>query len=159
MTIEFIFESNNNTELHLFKQFIPYIVSNIQYDIYKKLDRDTCQLYEQDILNASWIVWTNKPKTIKVFQYILWILKNLQCLERRNNNYVIRFRPIMIPNTMTPIDALIRFLDKGNENCPPMYIFTQIFNEYRLNLNTYWKQYVYANTGVFPKSNIIVGGI
>lgn len=155
MRIDFELSPQNQAEQEVVPDFIDYIIKNIRYDIYKSLDAKRCQLYEEDLLKASWIVWIHKPTSIDVINVIYYILRNLTCIQHDNGKYTIQFKNRLLPNTRTFMDAFIRFLDKGNEVSPPMYIFSTIFNKYRTSLNTYWREYVYAKTANYPESKVI----
>lgn len=154
MTIEFTLNPKSPAEAGMIKSFCEYIIKNIRYDIYKRIDIQKYERYEEILLNASWIIWIVKPKSINIAEWLKLIIRNVIYKQRTDGLYCIYIKNINIPNTVTKLDALVRFLDKGNEMSPPTYFMTKIFQEYKDNLNDYWVDYCIAKTGVTPKSQI-----
>lgn len=156
MIIEFELSPKSKNEAQLIIPFCKHILHNMRKDISNQIDIERYTPFEDKLLNASWIIWVEKPKTINIVQLLRFTLLNLRCAKRGESRYVIGFKNTMLPNTRTRIDALVRFLDKGNEISQPTYVFTKIFNRYRDNLDQYWRDYVFVQTQRFPRSHIEV---
>ena len=55
---------------------------------------------------------------------------------------------ILIPNTYTSIDRLIRFLNYGDSKCKATGIFSKLEQEFNYQkINTLWKYYILNETG------------
>lgn len=130
-------------ERKLIPDFMDGLVSDIKKDIMRSVIPAKFLVRESDVLNASWIKWKKKPKHIKMKSMMMYIANNLVWVKRQDNQYVIEInKSAKIPNSYTSIDALARFLDKGNDVIPGTHFMSRVLTRYRRKINDYWKAYV-----------------
>lgn len=132
-------------EIQLMESFCNTLIKNMAHDIRSNINFQRLQVYEKKILNAKWIKWnSNKPKSINMLGLLESILDSIE-YQRRNNTgeYAILFNSNMrLYGSRTSINRIARFIDKGNESIPGIYVFSNTFNKYSKNIDQYWKAYI-----------------
>lgn len=143
MRIEFLLTGNDKKEIELMDDFCMFLVREIRKDILNSVNEEKLQSKEKDILNASWIVWTRKPRKINMDRLLRFILNNIRYKKRKKHRYLIDINPkVLMPYSRNPIEQIARFIDKGNERSLGTNLFTRVFMRYRLSINDYWKSFV-----------------
>lgn len=145
MRIEFNLVLSNEEESKIFPDFLEMLLDNIKSDIISESIPAKLNLLEQDMLNATWILWTSiKPKNINMVSVLHMIVRNIVVYERKNNNYVICINPmVMYPRTKTRLDTIARFIDKGTETCPATCTISRVFNKYnKTKIKDAWLDYI-----------------
>lgn len=153
MVIQFTL-SPKADEQQLVTEFCDMIVGSIRQDIYRNIIPIKLELLKEHIINASWMKWIRKPTDINMMQLIKFALSHLNYSRRGTNEFIIKFDNVLIPNSNTSLDSVIRFIDMGNEVSVCTTFITKIFNEYRDNLNDYWQSYVYLKLKKHTTSTI-----
>ena len=131
------------------KTVISYMRKNISV---KKL-----QMHEDLLLSTTAIQWVKKPKHIDMSYVLNVLLDNMECLKiEKTHTYIIKFKNVNFPNTYNTIDSIVRFLDKGNEEYPAMYVFSNIFNYFENNINVYWRTFVLQVLHRYPIGKVLL---
>lgn len=157
--IQFQVINTDEDELKLVPDFCKWLQDTIiinyidNYNIENKIKVRLDHLQE-----VNWIKWKNNKKYKLNSNIILdTILNNIKCYKYKDNIYKIETNTdIVIPNTHTSIDRLVRFLNSGDSETPATDFITQI--QHKLNfsqLNALWKLFITNELGYYTDSRLV----
>lgn len=142
--MELNFELNHEDlyDTKLLDSFCDKLIESIRTDIRAELIPAKYPMLEQGLLNAQWIAWTKKPKTIDIEGLIDIILKCIVWRKRRYRYQIYIRTDVKVPQTVnTSFEQVARFLDKGNLISKHSTMFSRVFNEYEKHIEDYWTSY------------------
>ena len=157
--IQFQITDTDGDELQLVPDFCKWLQNNIlnnyinNYNLETKIKARLNHLQE-----VSWIKWRNNKKhKLNSEQIINTIINSIKIKKYKDNIFKIETDiDLVIPNTHTSIDRLIRFLNSGDNETPATDFITQI--QHKLNyvqLNSMWKLYITNELGYFTDSRLV----
>lgn len=142
MEINFELNQDELYDQKLVDNFCDKLVESICTDIRAELIPAKYPMLEQGLINANWIRWTKKPKSIDIEGLITTILKCITWRKRRIRFQVYIRTDVMLPQTInTSLEQVARFLDKGNLISKHSTAFSRVFNKYEKRIDDYWKVY------------------
>ena len=142
MEINFTLDRDELYDKDLLEKFCDKLVESIRIDIRSELIPAKYPMLEQGLINASWIIWTKKPKSIDIEGLVETILKCIVWRKRRITYQVYIRTDIKMPQTVnTTIEQVARFLDKGTLISKYSTMFSRVFNDYEKHIDSYWKTY------------------
>jgi len=157
MRIMYRVESRDKKERNIEKLFCESMRKTVISYIRKNVPIQKLQMHEDLMLSTTAIHWIEKPKSINMSYVLDVILNNMECLKiEKTHTYIIKFKSVNFPNTYNTIDSIVRFLDKGNEEFPAMYIFSNIFNSFENNINVYWRTFVLQVLHRYPIGKVLL---
>ena len=151
---QFRFENLANEEKELlpefFKQLKKILMNEITPTVKLKIAIRVPYLYK-----VNWILW--KTKKIEVDDIINAIYKAIKIYSTQDNIYkVVIDENATIPNTYSPLNRLVRFLEYGDINYKGLGLFTRIEHLYNYKkLNGIWRAVVMQEYGDIFSSRII----
>jgi len=144
-------------EMDLGREFCALITNLIKHEIKDSLYRYKMQQKEQDLINAEWIQWKSKPKNLNVVKLCYYIADNIIFKCRRNNSYLIEVnRSVTMRYSNTPLEAVARFLDKGNNVSQYTGFIDKVFKKYRDNIKKYWESFIFKKLNRLAVSSIVL---
>jgi hypothetical protein len=142
MEIDFELDQRGIYSREVMYRFCNALVRSIKDDIKVNVIPAKLSGLEEALLNADWITWTTKPKSINVEHLVLKILECITWRERKNSFQIyIDPKPKMPYTKDTTLDQIARFIDKGNNVAKYTTMFSRVFNHYQKNINVYWISY------------------
>lgn len=156
---QFQFTDIEDDEKALIKEFCNQIKSMMVLKLNTKINRKKISLrlnYIEE--NANWITWNKSKKYNTSVQDILTnIVDAIIPVEYKDNLWKIEINSnILIPNSYTSIDRLIRFINYGDNVCAGTGMFTKLEQEYgHHQLNAIWNYFIIKELGHPAQSKII----
>lgn len=142
MELNFTLDEEELYDKDLLAKFCDKLVESLRTDIKNGLIPTKYPLLEQGLLNATWITWTDKPKSINVESVIDKILECITWRQRRLTYQVYIRTDVLLPYTVnTTLESVARFIDKGNNVTKYSTLLSREFNRYEKNIEDYWKTY------------------
>ena len=159
MILQFQYINLDADEKEIIPDFCEFVKSLMLTKLNTKVNRKKISLRLKYIEEeAKWINWNNTSKYSTSVQDIIETISDaIITVPYKNNIWKIEVnRNVVIPNSYTSIDRLIRFLNYGDTKCKATGMFTTLEHEYRhQKLNALWNYYVIKELGYNPTSNII----
>ena len=156
--IQFQVVNFESEELQQTISFCKWLLDNIiLYYIIENSNTDKIKIRINKLQEVEWIKWKkNKKIKLKYDEIINAITKCIIIKKYRNNVYKIETNEnVLIPNTYTSIDRLIRYINSGDNELPATNIFTDIKNKLNyMQLNSYWKFFISNELGYFTDSKL-----
>lgn len=155
--LQFQFEKLTEEEYEIIPEFCEMLKDFIYGDINTKLNRTKVKLRIPYLYKVSWINW--KKPVITTGEIMETIYEAIKYVEYKDNVFRLQINPdIMIPNTTTSIDRLVRFLDYGDYYQHGIGILNTLEHKYNYKkLNELWTICVVKYIGYRPNSKIIGG--
>lgn len=143
-------------ELEIIPDFCYWICDHIYTRLNTKINRRKIQLRINYLYTVPWMKWSSQ-KYIDEDIILNTIHKALYCEQYRYNIWRIRInKDILVPNTNTSIDTLVRFLEYGDRNVKAMGMFTKLRIHFiHKKLNILYKIYCNNRLGYYTNTNII----
>jgi len=156
--LQFQFTNLIEEEREIIPDFCEFLKSLMLAKLNTKINRKKISLrlkYMED--EARWINWNNKKYSTSVQDIIDSIILSLVAVPYKNNLWKIEVNTnVLIPNSYTSIDRLIRFLNYGDIKCKATGMFTKLEHEYRhQKLNGIWNYFILKELGYNTTSTII----
>lgn len=143
MKLEFELIKVDSEVAEIIPDFCDLLLTDIKDAMYDNINLSKAEDREEELINANWIKWIDKPDHINMTKLCQFISNNLVIKKRKDNCYIIEIdKNVNMTNTRTSIDKVVRFLNSGNESKSPMYFMTRTFREYRTKIKSYWKSYL-----------------
>ena len=145
-------------ERELFNDFGMWLCEMFYAQINTKINRRKISLRMNYLQDVSWIAWhKNKMYDTGVNDIMRAIKQSIVCTPHRNNVWTIHIDSnVLIPNSNTSIDRVIRFLNYGDMKYKATGMFTAITTFYRHDkLNGLWKLFVSQQLGYITTTTII----
>ena len=159
MILQFQFTNLEENEKEIIPDFCEFLKSLMLAKLNTKINRKKISLrlkyLEEEV---SWINWNGSKKyDTTTSDLIDTIIKSIRAVPYKNNLWKIEVDGnILIPNSYTSIDRLVRFLNYGDIKCRATGMFTNLEHEYRhQKLSAMWNYYVMKELGYSPSSRII----
>lgn len=151
-----ISNTESEDELDIIPNFCNWLCEQIYIGLNNKRNIKRLQIRKEYLLNVSWINWTHK-KVLNVDDIMELIHNSLIYEQYRKGIWHIKINnDILIPNTSTSIDRLVRFLEYGDMNVKATGMFTEVRRHYNQDrLNSLWKLYTAQNLGYISDATII----
>lgn len=157
MTITYKIKNIDNNEKDIEQAFSQYLIKIIQNSIISKLSQFKLNSYRDYIINTTSIEWLKRPSSVDMVSIISTICNNIKCRRSSyNHTYVIYIDSRLMPNTRNSINMIARFLDKGNERFPGMYIFSKSFTDCGDNISRYWDMFVWQELHRLAVSEVVI---
>ena len=159
MILQFQYINLEENEKEIIPDFCEFLKSLMLVKLNTKINRKKISLrlkYMEE--EAKWINWNNTAKYNTSVQDIIDTISDaIIAVPYKNNLWKIEVnRNVVIPNSYTSIDRLIRFLNYGDIKCKATGMFTVLEHEYKhQKLNALWNYFVIKELGYNPTSNII----
>ncbi len=153
--LQFKLVNTNENELKLVPQFCSYLRYVLVSELNTKFNKFKIGLRIGYLYHVPWIDWINKHITADTI--INTINKAIKYDILDNNLYVLKIDySVVIPNTSTSIDRLVRFLEYGDLNYTGLNIFNKLQHKYNYNkLYSLWCMFCIKHLGYHPLSYII----
>lgn len=122
--------------------FTRYILSHLRRDILKTLNKEKIKIRLQYIEEQNLINYY-EPQQLKITvdKFLQEVISSLE-FKRFKNTYIIRMNPHKtLYNSSTPIDFLVRLVDKGDNNISGCYEFSKLFFKYQKNIYDYYRSF------------------
>lgn len=145
-------------ERELFEDFGDWLCEMFYAQLNTRINRRKISLRMKYLYDVSWIAWhKNKMYDTGVNDIMQAIKQAIVCTPHRNNVWTIHINNnVLIPNSNTSIDRVIRFLNYGDMKYKATGMFTNITSFYRHDkLNGLWKMFVTQNLGYLTQTKII----
>lgn len=159
MILQFQFTNLQEDEKEIIPDFCEFLKSLMLAKLNTKINRKKISLRLKYIEEeAKWINWDNNRKyNTSVQDIIETIMKAIIAVPYKNNLWKIEVDAnVLIPDSYTSIDRLIRFLNYGDIKCKATGMFTNLEHEYKhQKLNAMWNYYIMRELGHNAVSNII----
>lgn len=157
MIFQYRIENTTEDELEEFKDFSDWLCSQLRIYIDTKTNRKKIYIRLKHLYSVDWITWKNKKEVIGVEDIMCAIKDSFIARPYINCTYKIEIdTQNLIPNTITSIDRLIRFLEYGDTKVKGTDMFTGLKKHYdHKTLNTLWRFYVLQHLGYLTQSKII----
>lgn len=159
MILQFQFANLQENEKKIVPDFCEFLKDLMLAKLNTKINRKKISLrlkyIEEDV---NWINWNSSKKyDTNVSNIINSIINSIIAIPYKNNIWKLEIDSnVLIPNSCTSIDKLIRFLNYGDNKFKATGIFTNLEHEYRhQRLNAIWNYYVLNELGYNPISTII----
>lgn len=157
MRLMYRVDSRDEKERQVEKLFCESMKKTLISHMRKNISVKKLQMREDLMLSTTAIDWVKKPKHIDMSYVLNVILSNVECIKiEKTHTYIIKFKNVNFPNTYNTIDNIVRFLDKGNEEFPAMYVFSNILNSFENNINVYWKTFVLQVLHRYPIGKVLL---
>lgn len=157
--LQFQFIDVQEDEMQLVPEFCKYLKHMLLVKLNTKINRRKLSLRLQYIENeVDWINWIkNKKYNTSVQDIVDAITQAIVATEYKDNIWKIEVNQnVLIPNTYTSIDKLIRFINFGDNVCKGTGMFTNLEHEYRhQQLNAIWNFFVIKELGHNATTRII----
>lgn len=124
--------------------FIEWLIDIIKHKIISQLDNEYIINFN-NIVNDNEIFKKNNPDSKVKFDVRKAILISLNTLKYRKikNVYIIDIgKDILFPNYQVKLETVCKLLNYGNTQIKGYPIFTNVFNDIRQNLESYYQQYL-----------------
>lgn len=147
---QFQFTGIAEEELEIIPDFCEWLCQQMYSYIDNKINRRKIQLRLNYIYQVSWIEW-KKNKYIGVSEIMEAINKSFSYEEYRNNTWKIQTNSkVLIPESNTLMDRLIRFIEFGDQHQRGTGMFTGLKKHYDASkLNTLWRMYKSYRLGTY----------
>lgn len=156
MLLQFQLTNTSKEEKEIMLEFGDWLCEQIYSDINTYINRRKIQLKIPYLYQVNWISWANS-KYIDTEMIMNSIHTSLIAKPQRNNICkLIIDNNVLIPNTYTSIDKLIRFLNFGDTIYKGSGMFTTIIHKYNnKKLNNLWKIFATRELGIMSRGEII----
>lgn len=135
-------------ELELIPNFIDEIYIRMFKHINNFVSRKKISIRLNYMLNnVNWIQWTKNSYNTTTEDIINAIWYSFDYEKQRNNIYNLRINSnILIPNSATSIDRLIRFLNYGDTKYKATGMFTKMIQDMDIiTINNLWQVFILKN--------------
>lgn len=146
MILDFKFDDLTNKQRLVLNDFCKSLVKSIKFDILNGLIYQKFNDREKILLNASWVEWIDKPENLNMRYIVNLIVENIDYKILKEDKCIIYIKGYL-PGSRTKLEKVARFLDKGNDNCPPTAFISKIANKYKRKIEKYWKAYLLNRLG------------
>lgn len=157
--LQFQFTDLTDNEQEIIPDFCKFLKYLMLAKLNTKINRKKISLRLKYIIEeASWVKWDNNKKyNTDLNDVIDAIMKSIVAVPYKNNIWKIEVNSnILIPNSYTSIDRLIRFLNYGDTKCKATGMFTNLEHEYNYKkLCSIWTFYVMNELGSTTSAKII----
>lgn len=146
-------------ELQLVPEFCEFLIQNISSKLGNKIIRKKIDLrlkYIQE--KVDWIQWDKSKKyETTASDLIRAVVDSLVAVPYKDNVWKIETDlNTLIPNSYTPVERFIRFLNYGDNTVKATGIFTKLENEFDHNrIMKLWRFYYFSKYGEMPQMTII----
>jgi hypothetical protein len=140
MKLEFQFKYISSAESYLLDDFCRALVKSIKHDVLNGIMYSKFIKREEFLKNAPFFVSRTEIKSLDMRWVVNQIIDNISYKILKDNICVIYIKGTL-PGTLTDLDKIARFLDKGSEEIPPTHFLSEVFLKYKKNINSYWKSY------------------
>ena len=120
------------------KRFIQWLLPHIKYQLIKRLDNKHIAVFNYYLNKED--EFANKKINIK--KILLLAIRTLRFYEYTDLFIICINEDLVVPEYDVTLGTLCRFLNYGNLNIKGYPIFTEAFNAVKINLKTYYKQYI-----------------
>lgn len=143
MEIEFEVDKKRVYDPKLVEKFCEKLVQSLRQDIVNQLVPAKFPILEKNLINAVWIPWQKKPKSIDVESLIK---KTLMCITwtKRDTTYRVYIdtkEKMPYTNGRVTLEQIARFIDKGNNVSQSTSLYSKVFNHYQENIKEFWEMY------------------
>lgn len=146
MILQFKFEDLTTKHRRVLNDFCKSLVKSIKFDISNGLTYQKFIDREKILLDSTWINWINKPDNINMKFVVDLIISNIDYKILKNDLCVVYIKGYL-PMSRTKLETVARFLDKGNDKCPPTSFISSVTHKYKRNILGYWKSYITNKLG------------
>lgn len=152
---QFQFFDIDENEQEIIPDFCEWLYLQIYQIINTRINRRKIQLRLNYIQTVRWMHWKRKD-VISVSEILELIFESLRYKSDNVNRWTIYTNSdIIIPNSYTSMDRLIRFINFGDINFKGTGMFTQFENYFsKQKLNNLWRIFVNNRLGYIPQSKI-----
>ena len=157
--LQFQVTNTSKDEINLVPDFCKWLIRTSIYDILdSKTNEDKVKVRIDYIKNVEWIKWKNKKNyQLDESDIISNILDSFIVKSYKDNIFKIESdSTILVKNSYTSIDRLIRFINSGDNTFAGTNMITNI--QFKLNLstlNTLWRVFILDELGDLPSSRLI----
>lgn len=159
LLLQFQFEDiDTSKEFELMDDFCKWLCDQIYNTINTSINRRKLSLRMNHLYEISWINWDKNHKYDTGVSNIMHsIYKSITYTRHKNNLWIISIDAnILIPNTYTSIDRLIRFLNYGDNQYKATGIFTKLAQTFNFKkLNGLWRLFVLNRLGYVTSTKIV----
>lgn len=157
--LEYRLAKVSSNQLEYIQGFNQYLINNI-YDniINTKFTRTKIMIRLKNIdKKVNWIRWTNNIKSIDIDDLMDLIKNNIEVKAYKNNIYkIIIDKYVLIPNTLTPLERLLRYIEFGDTKTKGIRLLNYIKQQYTFNtINSLFSMYMLVQTKEFNKSQLV----
>lgn len=157
--LEYRLAKVSSSQLEYIQGFNQYLINNI-YDniINTKFTRTKIMIRLKNIdKKVNWIRWTNNIKSIDIDDLMDLIKNNIEVKAYKNNIYkIIIDKYVLIPNTLTPLERLLRYIEFGDTKTKGIRLLNYIKQQYTFNtINSLFSMYMLVQTKEFNKSQLV----
>lgn len=142
-------------DIELLDEFNEWLCEQMYMYLNTYINRKKIQLRINYLYKAKWIKWRTKYIDTEM---IMQAIRESITYEKYKNN-VVRINTdmnVLIPNTNTSIDRLIRFLNFGDEKINATGMVTALTNKFSYKyLNNLWGYFIHTYTGEFSTARLI----
>ena len=138
------FTNCTEEELELIPDFLEWLIDNMYAKLNTKINRRKIQLRIKYLLQVPWIRW-NKKTDITDTQTIMQCIYDSFSYEEQNHGlWVLTTNSnIILPNTSTSFDRIIRFIEYGDMKFNATGMFNKLKKEYDYyKINNLWKTFI-----------------
>lgn len=145
--LQFQILNTTEQEAKLIPSFCNWLCDQMYEYINNKINRRKISLRIPMLYKANWIQWKNKQSVIGVSDIMEAIHKSFNCESYKQNIWKINTdTSLLIPNTNTFMDRLIRFIEFGDNKTFGTGMFTGLKKYFTsARLNTMWRVYKTLN--------------
>lgn len=143
-------------EQEIMEDFCKWLCEEIYSRINTKVNRRKIQLRIKYLFTVPWITWKGTPY-IDVETIMRSIKESLTYKQYRKNVWrIVTNTNKVIPNTVTSMDRLIRFLNYGDKNAGATGILTLLQKYFDYNqLQSSWRLYCLDKLGYLTDTKIV----
>lgn len=159
LLLEYRLAKVSSNQLEYIQGFNQYLINNI-YDniINTKFIRTKIMIRLKNIdKKVNWIRWTNNIKSINIDDLMNLIKNNIEVKAYKNNIYkIIIDKYVLIPNTLTPLERLLRYIEFGDTKTKGIGLLNYIKQQYTFNtINSLFSMYMLVQTKEYNKSQLV----
>jgi len=144
------FTNCTEEELGLIPDFLEWLIDNMYMKLNTKINRRKITLRLKYLMEVPWISW-NKKTDITDTQTIMECIYDSFSYEEQNYGlWVLTTNSnVILPNTTTSFDRIIRFLEYGDIKFNATGMFNKLNNEYNYHkINNLWKTFILTKYGI-----------
>lgn len=143
------FTNCTEQELAIIPDFLEWLIDNIYTALNTKLNRRKIQLRLKYLYEVPWIHWI-KQDIIDTQTIMECIYDSFSYEEENLGVWVLNTNAnVIVPNTTTSIDRIIRFLEFGDAKFSGTGMLNKIKSEYKFyKLNNLWKTFILSKYGI-----------
>ena len=137
-------------ELELIPDFLEWLIDNMYQNLNTKINRRKIQLRLNYLSEVPWIQWNNKKDFTDTQTIMKCIYDAFSYEEQQLGLWVLTTNSnIILPNTNTSFERIIRFLEYGDMKFNATGMFNKLKNEYKFHkINNLWKTFILTKYGI-----------